>query len=535
VTQPAVTVFVRLKLRILGNNLRGSVRQVLTLVFGALYGLLFAFAGGALFVAMGAVHRSTAALVAGGAGSVIVLGWLLLPVLFFGVDETLDPARFALLPITRRRLAAGMGAAALIGIPPFATAIILLASAVGALLNSGPLAGLVGLIGAGLALLFCVVGSRALTSALATVLRTRRVRDLATVIIALLAASIGPIELGLQRAAGGAPVAAARSAVRVLGWTPLGAGFVAPYDLADGRAGIAVARLALVAVAVALCGWWWSTTLEDAMIGTTTGARPSTKAVRGGAVAALVPRWLRHGHITVFRTIVARETRYWLRHPRRRIAAITGFVGALTLPLVWQADSATAGRGGPPLAFSGSYASVVAASSMFQAFSFDGTAYATHLLTGVRGRTDVRARATAITLLMLPILVVVVVILAVLDHRVGRLPGSLAPLAATFGATIGAGSALSIDGAFPMPDNRNMFVANTGTGTTRALLLFLVIGTSVIASLPVYVATFFVGPAILLPFAVAWGLFLAYAGTALAGRRLDRRGPELLLAVTPRR
>ena len=50
-----------------------------------------------------------------------MLGWLLLPLVFFGVDETLDPARFALLPLRRRTLVTGMLAAALVGVPAVAT------------------------------------------------------------------------------------------------------------------------------------------------------------------------------------------------------------------------------------------------------------------------------------------------------------------------------------------------------------------------------------------------------------------------------
>ena len=49
-----------------------------------------------------------------------MLGWLLLPLVFFGVDETLDPARFALLPLPRRTLVTGLFAAALIGVPALA-------------------------------------------------------------------------------------------------------------------------------------------------------------------------------------------------------------------------------------------------------------------------------------------------------------------------------------------------------------------------------------------------------------------------------
>ena len=46
-----------------------------------------------------------------------MLGWLFLPLVFFGVDESLDPARFALLPLRRRTLIAGLLTAALIGVP----------------------------------------------------------------------------------------------------------------------------------------------------------------------------------------------------------------------------------------------------------------------------------------------------------------------------------------------------------------------------------------------------------------------------------
>ena len=51
----------------------------------------------------------------------LVLGWLFLPLVFFGVDESLDPARFALLPLRRRTLIAGLLAAALVGVPALAT------------------------------------------------------------------------------------------------------------------------------------------------------------------------------------------------------------------------------------------------------------------------------------------------------------------------------------------------------------------------------------------------------------------------------
>src|SRR5680860_20089 len=54
------------------------------------------------------------------------LGWATLPVLLFPLDETLDPARFSLAPITRGRLMAGLTAAAFIT-PTLLVPIVLLA------------------------------------------------------------------------------------------------------------------------------------------------------------------------------------------------------------------------------------------------------------------------------------------------------------------------------------------------------------------------------------------------------------------------
>ena len=119
-------------------------------------------------------------------------------------------------------------------------------------------------------------------------------------------------------------------AARILGWTPFAAGFVAPYDIADGRPLLAVTRLALVAVTVLLLLWWWSHTLESAMLGGSSEGLAG-KAVRGGAVAALLPRAVRGAPPGVFTAVLARELRYWSRDPRRRsgLISILGAVDAV--------------------------------------------------------------------------------------------------------------------------------------------------------------------------------------------------------------
>src|SRR2546430_1965196 len=247
-----VRYFVRLKLRLTVNGLRGQTLHILGFVLSVFFGVWLALGGFALFVASGANPRADIGLImAAFGGAVLVLGWLFMPLLFFGVDETLDPARFALLPLPRRTLAFGMLAAACVGIPGIATALALTGAVVGGGLRAGVGGALVGLLGAVLSLLLCVVLSRAVTSGVAAMLRSRRVRDLTAVLLAPVTASLAPMQLFISSLPVPTSLAPVLRTARILGWTPLAAGFAAPYDLADGRPLLAVARLAIVAISVA--------------------------------------------------------------------------------------------------------------------------------------------------------------------------------------------------------------------------------------------------------------------------------------------
>src|SRR5690606_41545430 len=70
-----------------------------------------------LFAASAAGDAQVRLMVASFGGAALVLGSVLLPLVWFGVDDTLDPARFALLPLPRTRLVLGLLAAALLSVP----------------------------------------------------------------------------------------------------------------------------------------------------------------------------------------------------------------------------------------------------------------------------------------------------------------------------------------------------------------------------------------------------------------------------------
>src|SRR5262245_26310228 len=250
--QPGVADFARLRLRVLRNWFRVQTLRVVAYVVSIVVGLLVA---SLLFLALAATafaSQETGLVIAVLAGGGFVLAWALVPLLFFGVDESLDPARFALLPIRRMTLARGMLAAAFIGVPPAITLVATGGLVFAAGLRSGWVAAIGAAIGVLLGLCTGVVASRAVTSAFASLLRSRRVRDLAGVIIALLASSIGPLQLLVSSRITGGSVSGAVPLARVVSWTPLGAPYAIPYDLAEGAVLAALARLALCAAGIGL-------------------------------------------------------------------------------------------------------------------------------------------------------------------------------------------------------------------------------------------------------------------------------------------
>ncbi|MHB1431905.1 MAG: hypothetical protein ACYCVZ_07305, partial [Streptosporangiaceae bacterium] len=253
-------LFVRLKLRLIAGGLRGPGRggRIAGLV-AALLTMLWVVPLG--FLLLAAQHGRA------GAANLIVLvytafavGWLVLPLMTFGSDETLDPARLALLPLRPRELAGGLLAAALTGFGPVLTVVLLTGSMVAA--ARGPGAVLVGLAAVAIELTICVAASRALVTALSSLLRSRRGRDLGVAISGLLVLGIYAVTLTFQRAAmlrhGAAGLGSGLAGVaRIARWAPPGMTANAVVQASAGRIGPAVLELGAGAVAAALALLLW--------------------------------------------------------------------------------------------------------------------------------------------------------------------------------------------------------------------------------------------------------------------------------------
>ncbi|GAA0390956.1 transporter [Micromonospora gifhornensis] len=559
VTDPARRVhpvkarhFVRLKLRVIGNNFRGQAWRAVLFVIGSLVGLWLAATAFFGLAAPGLAGEDRyALLVAAFAGGLTVLGWLLLPLVFFGVDETLDPARFALLPLSRRTLVTGLFAAALVSVPTVAVLVALSGLVVTAGAFGGWPAAAVAVLGVISGLLLCVAAARAMTSAFASMLRSRRVRDLAAVLLAVAAALLGPLQLAGLAAIRDTDWDRLTGAATVIGWTPFGAPWTAGIDVAQGRAWAAPLKLLITVVTIVALLAWWSRSLESAMIGTaSTGSAKGKPEVSGGAVAQLFPQaagWLRRDR---FGALVAREARYWWRDARRRANLITIAVIGLFVPVMvnvgGQGFSIDSEQGfslpsdTSPLLVSLSmlFVGLLAAMTLANQFGFDGSAYAANVIAGIPGRLELRARMVAFSLYVLPMLVLVSVVMALILGEPTWMGFMAGTLIATFGAGLAVNSFVSVLAAYSLPETSNPFAMNSGAGVTKSLLALVAMVATAATGLPTVIAAALLGDAWLwlgLPLGVLYGVGVALLGSYLAGDALDRRQPELLTAVTPRR
>ena len=248
------------------------------------------------------------------------LAWLILPVVVFGLDSTLDPATLALYPLRIRPLAVGLLAASATGAWPAATLIGLLGAIIG--LAHGALGVLVALVAVPLQVLFCLTLARFVTTSMAGMLRSRRGKDFAALlIIPIFAVYEGFIQIVPKLASEGALTATSFGGVdRWLRWTPPGLAVHAIWDASSGHPGTALLRLALLAGIIAGLGLLWVRSLSRALVTTDTSTQ---SAVRGSALP-----FARYG----LRGTVA--ARFWLYQRREPFAVIYWGLTAVIMAVV---------------------------------------------------------------------------------------------------------------------------------------------------------------------------------------------------------
>lgn len=511
----------RLRWRLVRNTLarRGMVLFVITLVgasLGALLGLVtFAFAR----TFDPAPQR---ALIVIGA-TMVVLGWTFAPLLAGGTDETVDPTRLALLPLSTRQLTAILAGGAASSPAVLAVGVVMVGVVIGyAPPNAGALivvVDAVGLFALGLGI------ARTVAAGLARAQRSRKGRD-----VAVLASALAAVTVWLATQAIGPILEVAQHnksqrIVDALGWLPPGWFARSIIDVRTGRWGPSLLLCAGgLAAAVAMLAQWGRMTQrmmeQSERIVETTRSR-SDEAPLGRASSP-------------FGAAVAKEVRYLKRSPLRRTQLLTFTVMGTALT-VFQALRLN----GSALPFMALIATLFGVGPAMNIIGFDSPSLWLEVVVGGPDRTVLRARSLSyIPQLSVPTIVAVLV-LGVWKGSWGSVIDVLllAPSVALIG--VGLGALISPRAPIPQRDGDNAFAwrnASTGKGCLVGMYVFGSLFAVGILAAPIIVPTLLLRDrpwAVVIPIAgSAWAYGVWLVGTALGGRAIRFKGPELLAELS---
>jgi ABC-2 type transport system permease protein len=524
--------FALLKLTLVRNGFKLGWQQVLGMVTALLVAAPLSLTSAALLAVTPRVRPGLGEALVTAVFLLLALGWTLGPLVAFGTDETLDPSRLALLPLRPRQLMPGLLAASSLGVTPLATLIVL----AGAVLGFLPLGlGLPLVVAAALVqFLLCMVASRAVTTALSTMLRSRRARDLSIVLfsLALLAIGLGgPILTGLVQALAGGRGEALLEVVRLL---PPGLAASAMIHAADGRLATAAAELAGAGLAVVLLGWAWLA----AMRRLATMAEPRSEAdERPGDLFPRLARFLPRNRVGA---VAAKELRYAAREPRLRVSWLFAWLFALALPVT--VALATPLRRPELVLIVPALVWLTNVNTLNQ-FGFDGRAYWIHVAVPGDPRADLLGKNLSAAMLTLPLVLFDGFALAAVTGGWAYLPVAVGVGAGLLATMLGVGNYASVRVPQPMPEmTSNLWaLSNTGQGATTALIQLAAFSVQSITLTPVVgllLIGLFVWPPALVAaplLGLAYGLTLWQAGLRLAADWLTTHQPELLGTLNPRR
>lgn len=521
-------LLVRLKLTLLRNGLRRSPWQVVGLVLGGLYGFGFVAMAVVGLIALRGAGPALAHEVTIVGFTVLTLGWLVLPIFLYGIDNTVDPSRFALFGVRPGELVPGLWLAGLIGLPALGTLIVSLAL-VGTW-SVGVLPAVVGLLTAVVGTALCVLWSRAVLTWLSGVLRARKFRDLA--IVAFMVLVLGA-SLGLQvltRVDVLSPEALRGLLSRlalVLGWTPFGWVWGLPGAVALGQWLEVAARIVLTAgLIVGLLALWRARLAVELTSPLDSGAGGGRQKA-DSFVDRLVPA-------TPYGAVAGRTLRYWRRDPRYQMALVSLLVLPVFLIVVNLVnDEAVAIAAWAPV-----LVALIGGSSIVSDLAYDNSAFGLHVLSGVSGRDDRRGRVTAYLWVVAPTVLIAVVVTTLVTRSWELVPAVLA--LSTVALLAGLGSGAAVSGFLPgkvKPPGGNAF-SSSGGNLQSFLGLMLTTGATTVVAVPtvaLVVGSMF-GPSwlawIAIPVAAGCGAAALVAGIRIGGQLLDRRAPELLAAIT---
>ncbi|WP_028264731.1 hypothetical protein [Arthrobacter sp. MA-N2] len=516
-----------LKWRLLLNGFRRSPGQIVGMAIGGLYalGVVASLAGALVALRWADTETAQTAVVLGGAAA--LLGWAVVPLMASAADMTLDPSRFTTTAIPMRQMLIGLALAGFIGVPGLSTMVVALFT-VATWWRSAP-AVLGALLGAVLGVLSCVVLSKVITTATAGLAASRRFKDVSNIVVLVPLVLMGPLVAGVIKGVSGSTGYLPELA-RTVAWTPLGAPWSLGGDLASGDvAGASIKVLISLATLLVLFAAW-NALLKRALV---TPRYSGGSGKRGGKLGlfGLLPA-------TPTGAVAARALSYWIRDPRYAAALIV----VPLLPVIFLFQSGQSGSYSL-LMILGPLAAFVLAWSIAADVSYDSTAFALHLATGVRGLHDRLGRALACLSFALPVVLIFAIGPFFLTGDWDWLPGILGLSLGVLFTGLGLSSIVSAryTSSVPLPGDSPFKKPPGNVAQTlavqfggMAVLFFLVLPELALVVLQSITEDPRWGW-INLATGTVLGVVLFVAGVRLGGRWLDRRGPELFAQLSVNR
>lgn len=520
-----VATVLKLRYRILANSLLRRPSQLVGFIFGMIGALWLLGSVVAGFIALAVFQgREVAAVAAVLGGSALVLGWIVGPVLIAGTDTSIDAAKLATFPLTTRQTMTTLAAVGLTGIPGITTAIAALSTVI--LWARWPAAAVAAVPAAVVGVLTCVLASRLMETLSRGLGGNRRTREIVGTVVLALLIMTGPILTGILALLDSAGDIGGRltDAAAVLSWSPIGAAWSVPADLAAGAWGGAVAKLAIAVATVVLLWALWERALAASIA---SAPRRASRSVRSGALGlyGLMPT----GGVGA---TWARALTGWLRDPR--------YVRQLIfVPLFPALFLFTTGVDGWPFAASAVLVAFMLAVAGYADVSYDGTAFASVLSSGIRGRADRWGRVLGAACVGVPAVAVVAVATSAITGDWTRLPAvlgsALGLLLVGYGVCAVSSALLVVPVAAP---GDSPFTSVPGQTFVNGLLVFVVWGVCAVLAAPALVLTIVAlttsSPllgVVALVVGVVVGVVVVLVGVLVGGRTIERTGPDLLQRI----
>jgi ABC-2 type transport system permease protein len=474
-------VFASLKWRLVTSRLRAAkgaarVWMILLAVVLALFIGLAAFGLGALRLVP---EFGTPILIT--LFTLLLVGWMITPLLAFGVDETVDPARFALLPIRPQTLQIGLLTTSLIGFFPLANLVILLGAAVGVSVPWSVLP--VAVVCVILQLLLCVILSRAASTSMSALMSSRRGRDLGMglgLVIFVLYLGFVTLLNNPNQGSGSALQSGVTGAASFLKWTPPGALASLPQQVATGDWAAAALSTVIALAGLGLAWWWWAVALRRSLTtvpSTTAGSSPAGKGHADKSIGV--------GVAGTARVVAGRDRVLVWRDPMRRMPWLMLIVLTVAWPFI-----VVQGRGA---VFAVTFGALLCGAQAGNQYGVEGSGLWLHLQTitdRVRARGEVIGHAVTALIPGTVIVLFAIAVLAVVRDDYDKIPAAIGVcLGALLGATAAA-SYLSARLPYAQPQSRKSMFASSvpgQKGRTFAATLRL-IGGGLLVALPAGIA-----------------------------------------------